>query len=284
MNTPTSKKPTTQPNTPLQPWTLPVTTWEWHTPLPELVGLAGSFNPISLIDMEAVALLNRTDTKFVMSSQQLVRVLEVLQQDYSLLEVHGQRLSHYRTLYFDTPDFALYHMHVNGQLNRYKVRSREYIDSDTSFLEVKHKTNRGRTIKDRLNTDQPVEAMTLGAEEWLRGIYPYDIQALAPKLWNTFTRLTLVSKERCERVTLDVDLTTYTDEKVVHLGGIAIAEVKMESKSQPSAFMTEMRHQKIYRQGFSKYCVGISLLYDQVKKNKMKPKLLQLEKITRGDE
>jgi hypothetical protein len=126
--------------------------------------------------------------------------------------------------------------------------------------------------------------MTLEEEKWLRCIYPYDIQALAPKLWNTFTRLTLVSKLCCERVTMDVGLTTYTDEKVVHLGGIAIAEVKMEAKNQASAFLDEMRHQKIYQQGFSKYCARISLLYDQVRKNKLKPKLLKLEKITRGDE
>jgi hypothetical protein len=283
MDKPTSKKPTMQNQSRQQAWTLPAS-WGWYTTLPGLVDLAESFAPINLEQMESVALLNRTDTKFVMSSKQLLKTLEVLQQDYWMLSIQDQRLNHYRTLYFDTPDFEFYRTHVNGQLDRYKVRSREYLDSNLSFVEVKHKTNRGRMIKNRLCTDQLVDRLTPGVENWLCGIYPQNSQALEPKLWNTFTRLTLVSKQRCERVTLDVDLTIYNDEKVVDLDGIAIAEVKMESAKQASSFLNEMHLQKINRQGFSKYCIGVSLLYDPVKKNQLKPKLMKIGKIIRGDE
>ncbi len=64
----------------------------------------------------------------------------------------GKRLNHYRTLYFDTPDFELYLLHVNGRADRYKVRSREYTDTHLSYLEVKHRTPKDRTIKERLST------------------------------------------------------------------------------------------------------------------------------------
>jgi hypothetical protein len=274
---------TTQTEARLQPWNLPpVTARGWYTSPPGLVALTQDFDPISLKQMDSVALLNRTDTKFVMSTTQLLTALAALRQDYTMLAVYGQRLNHYRTLYFDAPDFELYNLHVNGRANSYKVRSREYTDSRQSFLEVKHKTNKGRTIKDRISTPQPVIQMTLEAENWLHGVFPFDSRMLEPKMWNTFTRMTLVSKQHCERVTLDVDLTFYSKDKVLQMGRIAIAEVKMDACSLASPFLAQMRLQKIRPQGFSKYCVGVAMLYEQVKKNAIKPKLLWLEKMNRG--
>ena len=111
---------------------------------------------------------------------------------------------------------------------------------------------------------------------------PYDSRKLQPKLWNTFTRITLVSKQHCERVTLDVDLTFYAASKVVLLDGIAIAEVKMDSGNRASPFLAQMHAQRIHPQGFSKYCIGVSLLYEQVKKNTLKPQILWIEKMIEG--
>jgi hypothetical protein len=199
-----------------------------------------------------------------------------------MLSVNGRRLNHYRTLYFDTPDFELYRLHVNGRADRYKVRSREYTDTRRAFLEVKHKNSKERTIKERIPTAQPVTAIDAGTEPWLQGVYPYDSRLLEPKLWNTFTRLTLVSKACCERVTLDVDLTFYKGAGLAQLSGIAIAEVKMERAKRSSPFLAQMRLQRIHPRGFSKYCIGVSLLYDQVKKNALKPRLLWVEKMTAG--
>jgi len=265
----------------LQSWSLPETA-RLYNPTLALESVAAGFDPISLQQMDAVALLNRIDTKFVMTARQLTSALATLQQDYWMLSINGQRLNHYRTLYFDTPDFDLYHAHVNGRAERYKVRSREYIDSHLSFIEVKHKTRKDRTIKDRLWTTRPVVQMTPEIGHWLLEVYPFDSQALKPRLWNTFTRLTLVSKQYCERVTLDVDLTFYIGDKVAQLGSLAIAEVKMGSNNSASPFITQMRARKIKQQSFSKYAVGVSLLYDQVKKNALKPKLLWIERTLEG--
>lgn len=265
-----------------QPWIQPLPLVGWFTSPPGLVALTQDFDPISLNQMEALALLNRTDTKFVLSTGQLLNALAALRQDYVILSIHGQRLNHYRTLYFDSPDFGLYHLHVNGRADRYKVRSREYLDSSQSFLEVKHKTSKGRTIKERLSTAHPVVQMTWDAENWLHGVFPYDSRRLEPKLWNTFTRITLVSRQLCERVTLDVDLTFYSAGKALRLNGIAIAEVKIDAANHTCPFLAQMRAQKIHPQGFSKYCLGVALLSDQVKKNAMKPRLLWLEKMFGG--
>jgi hypothetical protein len=247
-----------------------------------LDSLTRRFTPITLQEMDAVMLLDRTDTKFVLSTAQLLQALAAVQHDYRMLAVQGIRLNRYRTLYFDTADFALYHLHVNDRAERYKVRSREYTDSGLSFLEVKHKTRKDRTVKDRMPTARQVTQLSTAAAGWLAQIFPYDTGALEPKLWNTFTRVTLVSRERCERVTLDVDLAFHTETQRRSLPGVAVAEVKTDSAGQPSPFMAQMHAQHIRPMGFSKYCIGVSLLYQQVKKNSLKPTLLQVEKLVEG--
>jgi hypothetical protein len=272
----------TQTQNRLQPWVVPDTEPGWCVAPKSLAALADDYESINLEQMEDVALLDRTDTKFVMSNWQLSQALAALQADYWMLAVDGKRLNHYRTLYFDSPGFELYLLHVNGRADRYKVRSREYTDTHLSYLEVKHRTPKDRTIKERLCTARPVTWMTAEAEEWLQEVYPYDSQALEPKLWNTFTRLTLVSKQRCERVTLDVDLTFHAGARMAHLDNIAIAEVKMERGNCHSPFMQQMHLQQVHRRGFSKYCIGVGLVYDGVKKNALKPKLLWLDMMTRG--
>lgn len=198
----------------------------WRTSPPGLAEQAESFDPISLKQMEAAALLDRTDTKYVMAYDQLLNALASVEKDYSMLSVKGLRLNHYRTLYFDTADFALYNLHINGRADRYKVRSREYTDSNLSFFEIKHKTAKDRTIKMRISTDQQIVRITKASEGWLSGIYPYDSRALEPKIWNIFSRMTLVGKRTCERVTIDVNLAFTNEIKFAYLDGLAIAEVK----------------------------------------------------------
>lgn len=278
----TWKTQKTQEQSLLLPWTVTGTTQEQRNTTSDLASLANQYDPISLDQMEAVELLDRTDTKFVMSTAHLHTALRALPPDYWMLAVQGQRLSHYRTLYFDSPGFDLYLMHVNGRANRYKVRCREYIDTHLSYLEVKHRTPKDRTIKERLSTRRPVTWVTPEAQDWLKGTFPYDSQVLEPKIWNTFTRMTLVSKQFCERVTLDIDLTVYTADKVTRVENIVIAEVKMERGGCSSPFIKQMRAQKIHPRGFSKYCIGVGILHDQVKKNALKPKLLWLDKMVRG--
>jgi len=244
--------------------------------------LAASFDPISLAQMEGVALLDRLDTKFVLSEQQLWQALSRLQGNYWMLEVDGQRLNRYRTLYFDTPGFDMYLEHVNGRPERYKVRSREYTDTQLAFLEVKHRTRKDRTVKERIQTDAQVVAMDPSMRRWLHDVSPIDGSALEPRLWNAFQRMTLVNKRCCERVTLDVGLAFSSEHKHIRLSGIAVAEVKMDAGGRYSPFLAQMRAERIQPRGFSKYATGVALVYDEVKKNSLKPRLLWLERLMKG--
>ena len=240
------------------------------------------YAPISLSKMANVALQNRTDTKYVLSVATLQQIMPQLADDYSTLVVKGQRLSDYRTLYFDTPRFDLYHRHHAGILDRYKVRSREYVESDLAFLEVKHKTNKGRTIKTRVRTPQLTDAIYGEAAVFLEDTYPYDVVQLQPKLWVDYSRITLVSHHRQERVTIDVNLSYTWKKQTIRLPHIAIVEVKQEGFPRQSDIERQLHQQHVRSTGFSKYCVGISLIYPKLKHNNFKSKLRLVEKLAQG--
>ena len=66
------------------------------------------FAPISLAQMDGVALQDRIDTKYVLHVDHLYLALASLTEHYQILEIDAVRLHRYQTLYFDTADFALY--------------------------------------------------------------------------------------------------------------------------------------------------------------------------------
>lgn len=244
-----------------------------------------TFDPISLAEMENVALLNRTDTKFIMRMSQLEHVLERITGDYRVLETAHTRLNHYQTLYFDTHDFALYRQHHNGVRSRYKVRVREYVDSDLAFWEIKRKTNKERTIKSRLQTPEWVTDLDdEQIDEFVYAHAPIDARELEPKLLNRFLRITLVSSHRPERLTLDLNLEFGWGDALVALPGIVIAEVKRERSTCHSDFIRQMRELGVRSKSFSKYCAGVYMLYDDVKVNNFKAQMRLVEKLMQEEE
>lgn len=229
-----------------------------------------SFAPIELAEMQGIALLDRVEAKYAMHIEALTQVFADLDRSYQVLEVAGQRLNRYRTLYFDTKDFELYLRHHGGVQNRYKVRAREYVESDCSFLEVKHRTNKKRVVKSRLPTPELMTELPQETAGFLRDHCPYQVAELFPTLWTNYERITLVSQDANERLTLDVNISFRWQELVAYLPGIVIAEVKRKHHIRGSAFIPYMRELHIRRTRFSKYCIGVSLLYPDLKRNRFK--------------
>jgi hypothetical protein len=250
---------------------------------PHMVGLLGQFDRISLAELAGATLLDRVDTKYVFGVSQLHTALRRTLGQYQALEIGHIRLNHYQTVYFDTPNFDLYRQHHNGLRTRYKVRERKYVDTDLSFLEVKRRTNQGRTIKSRLQIPEVETRLDGQAHAFIGGHAPLDEGDLEPKLWNDYLRLTLVSKHRTERLTVDTHLSFGWGDTWVALPGVVIAEVKQERFSYESDFIQQMRQLGIQRTSFSKYCIGVSLLYDDLKRNNFKPHIRHLQKIMQGE-
>ena len=109
-----------------------------------------NFSPISLKDMDGVKLMNRTDTKFASQLSKLPKLLLQLQPFYNVLTINSKVIQDYKSLYYDTKERKFYIDHHNSRVNRNKIRFREYVGSNLTFLEIKRKNNKGKTIKKRI--------------------------------------------------------------------------------------------------------------------------------------
>ncbi len=238
--------------------------------------------PISLAGMESVKLMNRIDTKFVAPARLLPEILRLAQPDYYIQETDGQRLAAYDTLYYDTPDLQMYIRHHDRQLRRQKIRIRTYIDSQTTFLEVKNKSNKGRTKKKRIIVHtNDLQDIDTAQREWLTGKSWYDISTLQPQLHTRFERITLVNRAKTERLTIDTALCWENVQtgQTAALGDAVIIELKRDGY-QPSEMLDILRSLRIKPMKISKYCIGTALTDPAVKNNRFRPKLRQLEKLT----
>lgn len=237
------------------------------------------FSPISLKEMDRVKLMNRIDTKFAFDKNTLIRILPLLQENYFSLEIEGKRALTYESLYFDDPSYTLFHDHHNRRTNRYKVRIRNYVESDLFFFEIKHKI-KGRTDKHRVTTNGFHEELN-PAEKQLIIDNIHKKYHLQPTLSNKFKRITLVNKTENERLTLDFNLMFKDDKQEVNLNELVIAELKQPKLNRQSPFYLLMKTIKLRPYRLSKYCIGaIELLGEEkLKYNRFKKKLKYLEKI-----
>lgn len=240
---------------------------------------------ISLEEMDSVELLRRKDTKYLLSATQLLQALELLDANYAVLSVDGRRSSRYETLYFDHPKHQLYFAHHSRKIRRHKVRKRSYVDSGLVFLEVKLK-RKGLTDKRRLRLpnlggmlDDP-QLQFIAEQE----VSPIDLK---PSLFNRFDRITLVNRERTERLTLDWNIemappilgAPSREAELTRWSGVCIAELKQSGINRRSPFARWAKASQIRPERISKYCMGLMEIQDGLKANRFKAKRRKLSKL-----
>lgn len=235
------------------------------------------FDPIDLKQMDRVKLLERTDTKYLLSKARLLDLLPDLFEHYYVLEVEGKKTSAYHTVYLDTAEKKYFKQHLQGRYKRHKVRFRTYIETGISFLEVKLK-QKGKTNKKRISTTIQ-EGLDQNQGSFLKQWIPENPADLSRSLQNTFDRITLVHKTEQERVTIDLNLNFTRDDKKVILTEPVIIELKQSRFNRKSIISTLLRANLIRPQQMSKYCIGCILLDKTLKYNRFKTRLLELNKI-----
>lgn len=244
-----------------------------------MLKLLSDFDPISLEEMSCVKLMNRTDTKFVANMAKLCQLLEMAQNDYYVEEIDGSRNLEYDTTYFDTMQFDMYNQHQWNHTNRQKIRFRTYCISGLQFMEVKTKNNHGRTKKKRIE----VTDMNLCEQEkcdFLGKYLRYGVETLQPALNNHFSRITLVNKAKTERLTIDSALRFHNLVSGVDrdMGDLVIIELKRDGLVY-SPVLEMLRQLRIHPHGFSKYCMGSALTNSELRINRFKRKLIEIDKI-----
>jgi hypothetical protein len=241
--------------------------------------------PITLAEMQQIRLMDRVDAKFVASSSALPQLLTEMSPYFKVQQTDGQRIAPYFTQYLDTPSFNMFVMHQNGKLNRQKIRIRTYVDSHLSFLEVKNKTQKGRTQKVRVPvaTPQVISIEELHASRtFLEQHSLFDSATLAPALTNRFHRITFVNLRHTERVTIDLNLsfTNIATSNRIALDNIMILELKQDGRRH-SDFRDILHRLRIHRMAFSKYCMGMALTDPNIKYNRFKSKCIIINKLSK---
>lgn len=241
-----------------------------------------NFDPISLDEMDSVKLFNRADTKFLFHEKQFNAVINKMIPFYRILEIERKRTNSYETLYFDTGDFRLYHHHLHGKANRYKIRYRRYIESDKIYLEIKQKTNKEKTVKSRTRQANISQILKEEVADFVFSKSGINPVSLLPMLQISFTRMTFVNIHQKERLTIDTNLTYIQGNNTKSLNGLIIAELKQENYSSNSDFIKVMKSEQVRSNQFSKYSIGIALMNKGIKQNRFKPRIRLLNKILYG--
>ena len=244
----------------------------------EISKITASFSPIKLAEMDNVKLMSRSDTKFAFKISKLPELLNQMIPFYRVLEINGKLIHDYKSLYFDTDDRKFYLDHHNGRVNRNKVRFREYVGSDLTFLEIKRKNNKGKTIKKRMKVDSINDNLSVKQKEYIYSIIGSNI-ILNSKQWINFSRITFVHKVHKERLTIDINLNFKEKDRRGDLNQIAIGEVKQERMSRLSDFMRIAKELHILPIRISKYCMSTLELNPELKQNRFKEKTLFLTKL-----
>lgn len=240
------------------------------------------YQPISLNEIDAAALMDRVDSKFVFNVHQLFDILSECINEYRILEINSVRNHFYDSVYFDTRNFALYLHHHNQRLNRYKVRFRKYVTSNgLTFFEIKYKDNKQKTYKKRKKHIDIEYQISAELKHFLMEQSLLNSEELFPTLKIKYNRITLVHKNLNERVTLDTQLEFDNFQTTYSFNNIVIAEVKRNSYSEHTTFLKLLHQHHIREGGLSKYCTGVALTYPNIKKNNFLTKLRYFEKINK---
>ena len=239
------------------------------------------FEHTTLEQMDRVSLMDRIDTKFVFEKEMLTSILSEISSHYYCLEINKSRVAGYKTDYFDTLEHKMYHAHHNQKQGRYKIRFREYVGSELSFLEIKYKNNKGKTFKNRIQAWHDASFSSKKATDFIQVQSPFDKQELTHALTNKFNRITLVNKKDEERVTIDFSLQFSRKNQALNLNDLVIIEVKQARLNRKSKIMETLKNNSLRKFSFSKYAIGMVITDPTLKYNHFKKTLLFLNKINK---
>ncbi|WP_019181128.1 polyphosphate polymerase domain-containing protein [Microbacterium yannicii] len=233
------------------------------------------FDPVSLTEIVAEAsLLTRVDRKYVVPREDLSAVLAGLDEGTRVLEMDGARDFAYESVYFDTPDLLSFRMAAQPRRRRFKLRTRSYLDTGSSYLEIKTRGARGTTVKERDEYDPRRRGeLTPDARDDVAdalatiGVASQRAQELDATLMTRYRRATLLAPYGAGRATIDTALEWIeADGHGFTLPRLAIVETK--SGSSASAV-----DRLLWRSGHrpatvSKYATGLAAMHPELPRNR----------------
>jgi hypothetical protein len=224
---------------------------------------------ISLAELVARAALQvRLDRKYLVAATEFARLAARLEGELEALDIDGRRSFGYESHYFDTPSLLTYREHLAGCSDRFKLRTRSYLDSGETKFEVKLEGPDGGTMKrrashlfDHRNRITPdarrhlATALTEAGRSVPRALVASSVVA--------YRRTTFVLRDGSARVTCDRDLVcSHGGQTVTGLSDHVLVEVK--SAGATSVVDRVLEELCVEPASISKYCVGLALLYPEL--------------------
>lgn len=229
---------------------------------PAVTSVIDALPAVGLDELDAVAALQtRTDRKYIVTAAQLRSALDAVADRTRTLDIDGRRSFAYESVYFDTIRFDSYLGAARRRPNRFKVRTRTYLDSGRCSVEVKLRDRHQRTVKHRLPHDADCRLeLTPTAREFVDG-YPMLrplTDELRPVLTTRYRRSTVLVDDDA-RATIDFGTTCHErDGGTVTLGDWLIVETK--SAGAPSELDRALWAAHLRPQRISKFAVGLAAL------------------------
>lgn len=220
---------------------------------------------------QRAALQARVDRKYVIQPHIWAEVLGSLASAPSVLEINGRRRFGYSSTYYDTPELDCYRDAARRRPRRAKVRTRHYLDTGTSAVEVKVRLASGVTTKSRQWLDSgapggagvlPAAAATfVGAFERIGD----NAHRLIEVLTTTYERVTLVTADA--RVTVDRHVAAADARgRRMDYGELLIVETK--SAGAAGAVDRALWASGIRPARISKYCTSLAALRPELPSNR----------------
>jgi SPX domain protein involved in polyphosphate accumulation len=234
------------------------------------------FERLGLNDFGDGLFAERRDRKFPCHINQTAEIIEGMQDHYDLITPNDESISAIGTLYFDTPNFDFYKDHHRGKSHRKKVRFRKYPDTETSFLEVKMKSVKGLTLKERVLSDFESNEISQEMRVFLEENGIKSSTRLEPVLEVNYRRFSFISKDRVERFSIDFEVEFSNEKGKGDFGELAVIEVK-QPHLETSPIIKKLRATHIREVSLSKYCLSLSTLIPELKSNRFKPALRSLQ-------
>ncbi len=249
------------------------------------------FEKLTLTELNSTAsFLKRIDRKFLLTTKEFKETLEDFKKDFRVLEIAGQRMFKYDNVYMDTSDYKFYNDHQNGVNPRTKIRTRLYKDSDLTFFEYKHKKD---WVTTKYRYQFPMDEHGI-MTKWKKRFFEWVWQSInngekaphiTPAIRTTYDRITLVSKNGEERMTIDFNIKTKNlrrkNARVVELKNLVIIESKT-LKKDALAIDVMKKHNIKKAKACSKYSLwvvyaGLAEKYDHFANTMEKIKEIRLE-------
>lgn len=219
------------------------------------------------------ALLTRVDRKYMVPSATARRVLSTFSTEARVLDMDGTRTFAYDSVYFDTPDLDSYMLAAHGRRRRFKIRTRTYVDSAVSFLEVKTEGAREATVKERIpyelcDRDRLTdEGLAYVNETLCAAIGEVPFGPLEPVLSTRYDRTTLFLPESGSRATIDSDVTWQRpDGQPWVLDDAVVVETK--SGSAPGPLDRHLWANGVRPCRISKFATGMAALHPELPANR----------------